>query len=166
MSDSQAPKSKIMQYRDLVLAITGLVVGVGSFIKPPDTTATEKSYDVTATQINALAEDQRALQQDVANLRGFLDGYLAADDDYSDEDDEDEVEPTPQPSRRRRAAEAPREPEPEPKRPTLPKMTSQARSYKKVDFDQIMQMPMDQLPIVEEEPHPVHPDIDLEDPHQ
>jgi len=82
-----------MQYKELIVAITALVIGMGSIFKPADTTAAEKTYTFTGAQIEALATEQRALQADVANLRGYLDGLEHAhDEDDEVEADEGEAE--------------------------------------------------------------------------
>jgi len=164
MPDSQAPKSKIMQYKELILALAALAAGLGGVFKPADTTATETAYAFHAAQIEVMAENQRALQQDLANLRGFLDGYLAAEDYDEDEDEVDEVEPEPARGRRRassrRTAVEP-EPEAEPPRshrPALPEMKAKAQTYKKMDFDQLMQAQSPkELPILVAPPPPQPP---------
>jgi len=85
ISDAPASESKtkrvlerLKSYRDLILAASALIAGISSLVKPTDTTATEKSYEWTAQQVEKLSANDVKIQQDLVGLRNYLEGYALA----------------------------------------------------------------------------------------
>lgn len=131
---TEASKSKIMQYKELILALAALAAGLGGVFKPTDTTATEKTHQLTTSQIQMIVEANQELRTDLAVLRTYVKAVHSM---------EAAVDPEPEPvarNSRRRVAAAPK-PARKPA-PTLPPMKSKRRTYHATSFDQVVQAKM------------------------
>ena len=136
MADEKAPQqSKIMQYKELIVAITALVIGAGGMFKPPDTTATKTSHEIHETQFKLMTAVIRKQHHDLVGLRAFVE--VLADSHY-EEMAEKEIAAREAPRARRRGAPKPRKAH---KRPTMPKFHSTVvKDFKHPDFDEALEM--------------------------
>ena len=69
---------KLNVYRNIILAVATLATAVGSWLKPTDTTATERSFDWTTKKVEELSKNDVQMHDDIVAIRGYLEGMKAA----------------------------------------------------------------------------------------
>jgi hypothetical protein len=77
-SDSTPPSKKPSKMRDLatlISAVTAMIVAIGSYFRPQDHTVTQKSYETCVDGIAKIQDAEQKNHDDIANLRGFVEGY-------------------------------------------------------------------------------------------
>ena len=65
--------AKVKSFATLITAIGALVTALGSWMKPPDTTATQKSYSALTQELKELSEENQKQHDMIMGLRGALD---------------------------------------------------------------------------------------------
>jgi len=65
---------KLRSLAALILACASLLATFGTFLKTCDHSVTQNAYDSLSQNITKLSDNQEKMSQDVANLRGYIDG--------------------------------------------------------------------------------------------
>src|SRR5271169_729647 len=69
---------KLRSLAALILACASMLATLGTFIKTCDHSVTQNAYDSLSQNITKLSDDQVKMSEDVANLRGYIDGLTHA----------------------------------------------------------------------------------------
>ena len=83
--DERKPQNKFFKaisyfvsIKELLVAVIAIITAVYTLTKPQDTKVTQKSYEVLVKRINELAKTTENNHDDIASLRGYLEGYSTA----------------------------------------------------------------------------------------
>ena len=83
--DERKPQNKFFKaisyfvsIKELLVAIVAIITAVYTLTKPQDTKVTQKSYEILVKRINELAKTTENNHDDIASLRGYLEGYSSA----------------------------------------------------------------------------------------
>lgn len=71
-------KMDLKGWAAVIAAIAALVTSVGSWFKPQDTSVTKNAYETLSVSIAKLSDSNQKNHEDIANLRGYLDGVSHA----------------------------------------------------------------------------------------
>lgn len=79
MSDSTPPSargfvSRVMGVKELIIAVTGLVVAVASIFVPASTRVTQNAYEEMSKEVQEVSSATARNHDDIIALRGYLDG--------------------------------------------------------------------------------------------
>jgi len=74
----QEKKFDLKGWATVIAALAALITAIGSWYKPQDTTVEKNAYETLSTSIAKLSDEEQKSHEDVANLRGYLDGISRA----------------------------------------------------------------------------------------
>lgn len=130
-----APQSSIMQYKELIMAVTAMMVAGGGWLKPPDTTAAETSHAIHDAEFERMEAHLAKQHHDLRNLRKFIAGYVKAQ--YEAEQAKIKADEA-APRSRRRGAPPPRRRLRPP--PSLPSLSAAPKAVEHRGFGEVLDM--------------------------
>lgn len=76
-TDKKSFLSKVSNVKELILALTGLLIAVASFVKPQSNKVTQNAYEELSKDIVEISSATRRNHDDLTALRGYVDGLRA-----------------------------------------------------------------------------------------
>jgi len=74
----QEKKFDLKGWATIIAAVAALITSVVSAVKPQDTSVTKNAYVTLSSSISKLSDAEQKNHEDIANLRGYLDGISRA----------------------------------------------------------------------------------------